>query len=63
MTADEIRGVLKVLYIQGDAAVWDECWRDEDTQIVERWGPTLNAMNPETLASLKSLFNYYMIEE
>ena len=26
MTADEIRGVLKVLYIQGDAAVWDECW-------------------------------------
>ena len=41
MTADEIRGVLRVLYIQGDAAVWDECWCDEDARIVERWGPTL----------------------
>ena len=57
ITADEIRDILRVMYHMGDAAVWDECWRDEDEKLIVEWGTRLNRMNRATLATLKSLAN------
>lgn len=55
MTADQIRAMLQVLYHQGDAAVWDECWRDEDDHLIEKWEPMFTAMSPQNIETLKLL--------